>query len=91
MDVINIDEKHVLSEFFHAYDGKINVDFKPISATRYAVGGNMDDLTNAWIADPGNPIPVIGQVFSQPETCKIILEITTIDNDKTGSFSTIEI
>jgi hypothetical protein len=30
MDVIsNKDGKHVLSEFFHAHDGSINVDFKP--------------------------------------------------------------
>jgi hypothetical protein len=83
MDVINKDGKHVLSEFFHAHDGNINVDIKPSSAIRYAVGGNMDDLTNAWVADPGSPITVNGQVFSQPETYKIILEVTTIDNDKT--------
>jgi hypothetical protein len=83
MDIINKYGKHVLSEFLHSHDGNINVDFKPSSATRYAVGGNMDDLTNAWITDPGSPIPVNGQVFSQPETYKIILEITTIDNDKT--------
>jgi hypothetical protein len=44
----------------------------------------MDDLTNAWIADPGSPIFVNGNIFSHPGTYKIILEVTTIDNDKTG-------
>lgn len=84
MDVIsNKDGKHILSEFFHAHDGNINVVFRPSSTTRYAVSGNMDDLTNAWVADPGSPIIVNGQVFSQPGDYKIILEATTIDNDKT--------
>lgn len=84
MDVIsNKDGKHILSEFFHAHDGNINVDFRLSSTTRYAVSGNMDDLTNAWVADPGSPIIVNGQVFSQPGDYKIILEATTIDNDKT--------
>lgn len=84
MDVIsNKDGKHVLSEFFHAHDGNINVDFKPSSAPRYGVSGNMDDLTNAWVADPGNPIIVNGPVFSQPGNYSIILDVTTIDNDKT--------
>jgi hypothetical protein len=83
-DVIsNKDGKHILSEFFHAHDGNINVDFRPGSTTRYAVSGNMDDLTNAWVADPGSPIIVNGPVFSQPGNYKIILEVTTIDNDKT--------
>jgi hypothetical protein len=84
MDVIsNKDGKHVISEFFHAHDGNINVDFKPSSAPRYGVSGNMDDLTNAWVADPGNPIIVNGPVFSQPGNYSIILDLTTIDNDKT--------
>jgi hypothetical protein len=84
MDVIsNNDGKHVLSEFFHAHDGNINVDFRPSSITRYAVTGNMDDLTNAWVADLGSPIIVNGPVFSQPGNYHIILEVTTIDNDKT--------
>jgi hypothetical protein len=47
------------------------------------VSGNMDDLTNAWVADPGNPIIVNGPVFSQPGNYSIILDLTTIDNDKT--------
>jgi hypothetical protein len=83
-DVIsNKDGKHVLSEFFHAHDGNINVDFKPSSVPRYGVSGNMDDLTNAWVADPGNPIIVNGPVFSQLGNYNIILHVTTIDNDKT--------
>jgi hypothetical protein len=84
MDIIsNKDRKHVLSEFFHAHDGNINVDFKPSSTPRYTVGGNMDDLTNAWVADLGSPIIVNGPVFSQPGNYNIILDVTTIDNDKT--------
>jgi hypothetical protein len=77
------DGKHILSEFFHAHNGKINIDFRPNGGLRYAVSGNMDDLTNAWVADPGSPIIVNGPVFSQRGEYKIILEVTTIDNDKT--------
>jgi hypothetical protein len=43
----------------------------------------MDDLTNVWVADAGSPIIVNGPVFSQRGEYKIILEVTTIDNDKT--------
>jgi hypothetical protein len=77
------DGKHILSEFFHAHNGKINIDFRPNGSLRYAVSGKMDDLTNAWVADPGSPIIVNGPVFSQRGEYKIILEVTTIDNDKT--------
>jgi hypothetical protein len=41
-------------------------------------------LTNAWIADPGNPITVReGGIFSQPGAYKTVVEVTTMDNDKT--------
>jgi hypothetical protein len=40
-------------------------------------------LTNAWIADPENPITIRGcEIFSQPGTYKAVIEITTMDNDK---------
>ena len=85
---ISKDQKHFLSEFFHSHAGNITVDFRQNAKSSpqqlsYSVGGNMDDLTNAWIADPGNPITVNGQIFSQPGTYRLILEVTTMDNDKT--------
>ena len=41
-------------------------------------------LTNAWIADPGNSITIRGgEIFSQPGTYKAVIEVTTMDNDKT--------
>lgn len=85
---ISKEGKHYLSEFFHSHDGSINVSFRQSSSTAtspsaHTVGGNMDDLTNAWIADPGSPIMVNGQIFSQPGIYKIVLEVTTLDNDKT--------
>jgi hypothetical protein len=41
-------------------------------------------LTNSWIADPGSPIILKGgEIFSQPGTYKAIVEVTTMDNDKT--------
>jgi hypothetical protein len=41
-------------------------------------------LTNAWIADLGSPIILKGgEIFSQPGTYKAIVEVTTMDNDKT--------
>jgi hypothetical protein len=84
MDISNSkDGKHVLSEFFHAHNGNINIDFRTSGGLRYVVTGNMDILTNAWVADPGSPIIVNGPVFSQPGKYNIILEVTTIDNDKT--------
>jgi hypothetical protein len=48
-------------------------------------------LTNAWIADPENPITIRGgEIFSQPGTYKPVIEITTMDNDKTGLLSLSE-
>ena len=43
----------------------------------------MDDVTNAWVADPGSPIIVNGPIFYQRGDYRIQLEVTTIDNDKT--------
>ena len=41
-------------------------------------------LTNAWIADLENPITIRGgEIFSQPGTYKAVIEVTTMDNDKT--------
>ena len=84
---ISKDGKHVLGEFFHSHDGVINISFRQAtsitSPTTYTIGATMDDLTNAWIADPGSPIFVNGNIFSHPGTYKITLEVTTIDNDKT--------
>jgi hypothetical protein len=85
---ISKDGKHVLGEFFHSHDGVINISVRQASSgvtspTAYTIGATMDDLTNAWIADPGSPIFVNGDIFSHPGTYKITLEVTTIDNDKT--------
>lgn len=85
---ISKDGKHALSEFFHSHDGVMNIDIRKAnssitSAATYTIGGTMDDLTNAWIADPGSPIIVNGRIFSHPGTYKMILELTTLDNDKT--------
>jgi hypothetical protein len=84
MEISNsTDGRRLLSEFFHSHNGNIDVSFRPVVSLRYAVTGNMDDLTNAWVADPGSPIIVNGPIFSQPGKYRILLEVTTIDNDKT--------
>jgi hypothetical protein len=75
--------RRLLSEFFHAHNGNIDIDFRPALGLKYAVTGNMDDLTNAWVADPGSPIIVNGPIFSHPGIYRTLLEVTTIDNDKT--------
>jgi len=85
---ISKDKKHILSEFFHSHDGVLNVNFRQApssssSPSTHTVGGNFDDLTNAWISDPGSPIIVNGNIFSQPGNYKLVLEIITLDNDKT--------
>jgi hypothetical protein len=81
MEISNsTDGRLLLSEFFHT---NIDVSFRPVVSLRYAVTGNMDDLTNAWVADPGSPIINNGPKFSQPGKYRILLEVTTIDNDKT--------
>ena len=77
------DGTRLLSEFFHAHNGNIDIDFRPALSLKYAVTGNMDDLTNAWVADPGSPIIVNGPIFSQSGKYRMLLEVTTIDNDKT--------
>ena len=85
---ISKDGKRVLSEFFHSHEGEINLWFRDTgsatSSPNYTVGATLDVLTNAWIADPGSPIILKGgEIFSQPGTYKAIVEVTTMDNDKT--------
>ena len=80
--------KHILSEFFHSHQGDVRISFKDTdkatSTTNYTVGATSDALTNAWIADPGSPIIIRGgEIFSQPGTYKVRIELTTMDNDKT--------
>jgi hypothetical protein len=85
---ISRDGKHIFSEFFHSHDGMLNVNFRQAgssgsSAVGHTIGGNFDDLTNAWISDPDSPIIVNGPVFLKPGNYKLVLEVTTLDNDKT--------
>ena len=85
---ISKDGKHILSEFFHSHQGELKLSIKDTSKatspSNYTVGASSDMLTNAWIADPGSPIIIRGgEVFSQPGTYKAIIELTTMDNDKT--------
>ena len=85
---ISKDGKHIFSEFFHSHDGMLNVNFRQAGssgslATGHTIGGTFDDLTNAWISDPGSPIIVNGPVFLKPGNYKLVLEVTTLDNDKT--------
>jgi hypothetical protein len=87
MDVSK-DGKRLLSEFFHSHEGEVKLSFRgtgrATSSPNYTVGATLDLLTNAWIADPGSPITVRGgEIFSQPGTYKAIIEVTTMDNDKT--------
>jgi hypothetical protein len=85
---ISKDGKHFLSEFFHSHEGNVNLLFRntgeATSSAPYSVGATSDVLTNAWIADPGSPIIVRGgEIFTQPGTYRAIIEVTTVDNDKT--------
>lgn len=84
---ISKDGKHFLSEFFHSHEGNVNLLFRntgKATSSPYSVGATLDVLTNAWIADPGSPIIVRGgEIFSQRGTYKAIVEVTTMDNDKT--------
>src|ERR671924_1516931 len=84
---ISKDGKHFLSEFFHSHEGNVNLSFRDTgkaTSSPYSVGATLDVLTNAWIADPGSPIIVRGgEIFSQQGTYKAIIEVTTMDNDKT--------
>jgi hypothetical protein len=80
--------KHYLSEFFHSHEGNVNLLFrnasKADSSAPYSVGATSEVLTNAWVADPGSPIIIRGgDIFKQPGTYKAIVEVTTMDNDKT--------
>src|SRR5215208_3543224 len=86
---ISKDGKHFLSEFFHSQEGEVHLSFRDTtqatsSSDTYSIGASSDILTNAWIADPGNPITVRGGgIFSQPGAYKTVVEVTTMDNDKT--------
>jgi hypothetical protein len=91
---ISKDGRKILSEFFHSHEGPLNLLFKEytnsVSPSKYTVGATSDVLTNAWIADPGSPIIVREEIFSQPGTYKAVIEVTTMDNDKTDLPQPIE-
>ena len=91
MDVSK-DGKHILSDFFHDHNGEVKLMFKNRggNSSTHTIGGNLDVLTNAWIADPGSPITISGPVFNQSGTYNIGLELTTIDNDKTDLIEPLE-
>ena len=81
---ISKDGRNLLSEFFHSHEGTVKNNIKSVSPPNYTVGATSDVLTNAWIADPGSPIIVRGgEIFSQLGTYKAVIEVTTMDNDKT--------
>jgi hypothetical protein len=91
---ISKDGNHILSDFFHDHNGEVRLMFKdrggggnPLTHT---IGGNLDVLTIAWIADPGSPITISGPVFNQSGTYNIGLELTTIDNNKTDLIEPLE-
>jgi hypothetical protein len=80
--------KSIFFQNFFSHEGNINLLFrntgKATSSSTYSIGATLDVLTNAWIADPGSPIIVRGgETFSQRGTYKAIIEVTTMDNDKT--------
>ncbi len=92
---VSKDGRKILSEFFHSHEGPLNLLFKQytnsVSLPKYTIGATSDVLTNAWIADPGSPIIVRGgEIFSQPGTYKVVIEVTTMDNDKTDLPQPIE-
>jgi hypothetical protein len=89
---ISKDGKHTLSDFFHDHNGEVKLMFKNKGggSSSHAIGGNQDVLTNAWIADPGSPIMISGPVFNQSGTYNVVLELSTIDNDKTDLVEPLE-
>jgi hypothetical protein len=89
---ISKDGKHIISDFFHDHNGEVKLMFKNKGggSSSHAIGGNQDVLTNAWIADPGSPIMISGPVFNQSGTYNVILELSTIDNDKTDLVEPLE-
>jgi hypothetical protein len=86
------DGKPILSDFFHDHNGevKLMVKNKEGGSSSHVIGGNQDVLTNAWIADPGSPIMISGPVFNQSGTYNVVLELSTIDNDKTDLVEPLE-
>jgi len=79
---VSKDGKTIFSDYFHGHSGDVNLQFRSGSSSP-SVNGNFDTLTGAWVADPGSPIIVNGKVFSDPGIYKALVEVTTIDNDKT--------
>jgi hypothetical protein len=76
-------EKTIFTDFFHGHNGQVNLRIRSNNQSPPSVNGNFDTLTNAWLADPESPIVINGKIFSIPGIYKTIVEVTTIDNDKT--------
>lgn len=80
---ISKNAKTIFTDFFHGHNGEVNLEIRSNNQSPPSVNGNFDTLSNAWVADPESPIVINGKIFPVPGIYKAIVEVTTIDNDKT--------
>lgn len=71
----------LFTETLHSHDGKIKVLFVPSKLESYKINANYDLLSASYVSDFGSPIKVEGNIFSDPGTYKVIVEVTGIDFD----------
>lgn len=56
------------------------MEFVPSTIEPYKINANFDTLSASYVADYGDPIKIIGNIFS-PGNYSVSLEVTRVDFD----------
>ena len=75
--------KKLLANTFHDHNGDLHLEMKPINASQITVNGDQDPILNAYTGTPENPVIASGPIFSQGGLYHFIVQISTIDFDRT--------
>ena len=78
---IGQDGASLLDDFFQAQNGLLTLKIVP-SNQALQIQGNQEPFLNAWVADPGGNIEVIGPIFLTGGLYHFRIEIFTVDNPR---------
>ncbi len=73
----------LLKEWFHDHEGDLPFTIRPKDTSETKVYGVKEPVLNAYMKSGSNPVVIEGPVFMTNGTYDFIIEIFSIDNDKT--------
>jgi len=73
----------LLREWFHDHEGDLPFTIRPKDTSETKVYGVKEPVLNAYMKSGSNPVVIEGPVFMTSGTYDFIIEIFSIDNDKT--------